>query len=226
MSSVGDAFGWAFKDPSWVGKVVVQGLIGIIPIVGWIAGAGWLMLAFDNARAGRNELPQAGFHLERGIGIFGVYVIYAIVLNIPGWLLDGIGGGVRYVCNFNNNCSNTYVGGPLSGLGGLWSFAVSLFLWFLLPSLIVIVYHSGFSGGFDVGRVFSYATSNVSNSVVSGLLMWVSALIGGFGILLCCVGALFTIPYAITVHAGIAAWYERQQAAPAAPAMPPGTPAA
>ena len=33
MNSVGDAFGWAFKDPAWLGKIAVQGLILIIPVV-------------------------------------------------------------------------------------------------------------------------------------------------------------------------------------------------
>ncbi|HEY8736029.1 MAG TPA: hypothetical protein VIO62_03195, partial [Candidatus Dormibacteraeota bacterium] len=94
MNSVGDAFTFPFRDPGWVGKIAVQGLILIIPIVGWIATAGWLMLTYDNLRAGRQELPPAGFHLERGIGIFGVIVIYAIVINIPGSILDGIGGAM------------------------------------------------------------------------------------------------------------------------------------
>jgi hypothetical protein len=47
MNSVGDSFAWAFRDPQWPGKMIVQGLIAIIPIVGWIAMTGWLMLAFE-----------------------------------------------------------------------------------------------------------------------------------------------------------------------------------
>ena len=33
MTSVGDGFAWAFRDPAWPGKLLVQGLILIIPIV-------------------------------------------------------------------------------------------------------------------------------------------------------------------------------------------------
>jgi hypothetical protein len=40
MNSVGDAFAFAFRDPQWLSKMVVQALILIIPIVGWIAMAG------------------------------------------------------------------------------------------------------------------------------------------------------------------------------------------
>src|ERR1051326_8418211 len=167
MNSVGDAFGWAFRDPAWVGKVVVQGLILIIPIVGAIAAVGWLMMAFENARNGRNELPPAGFHLGRGIGLVGV----------------------------------------------------------------LLVYHKGVGGGFDIGNIWKYATSNVTNSVVGGLVIFVSGLIGALGLIACCIGVFFTIIYSISIQAGVAAWFERQQSAPAAPpvpppATPPGTPAA
>jgi hypothetical protein len=226
MNSVGDAFGWAFKDPNWVSKIVVQALILIIPIVGWIAATGWLMMAFENVRAGRNELPPAGFHLARGIGIFGVYLIYAIVLNIPGEILSGIGSqGFVQRCNVNNTCTYVYVGGPLSGLGSLWGFLAGLFLNFLTPTLIVMVFHHGFGGGFDLLRVWRYATSNVTNSVIAGLIIFVTGFITLFGLIACCVGIFPTAIYSFSVQAGVAAWFERQQTAPAAPAAPPPLPA-
>ena len=227
MNSAGDAFGWAFRDPSWFGKIVLQSLIFIIPIVGWIAGAGWVLLAFENARNGRNELPPAGFHLSRGIGLFGVIVIYVIVLGLPGYILSGAGAhGIVQQCvgSDNTNCTYNYVGGPLSGLGSLWNFLAQLFLDFLLPTLIVTVFHSGFGGAFDLGRVWSYATRNPSNSLIAGLIVFVAGFISGLGIIVCCVGILFTIGYAFTIHAGIAAWFERVQSAPAAPPTLPSAP--
>lgn len=222
MNSVGDAFGWAFRDPQWVGKIAVQGLILIIPIVGWIAATGWLMMAFENARSGRNELPPAGFHLERGIGIFGVYVIYAIVLNIPAWILDGIGAATNAAIRNSTNGYPYYNSSPLSGLGSLWSFLASLLLDFLLPSLIVLTFHNGFGGGLDVARVWRYATSNPGNSLIAGLIVFATGFITAAGLIACCIGIFFTAIYSISIQAGVAAWFERQQAQPAAPpAMPP-----
>ncbi len=212
MNSVGDAFTYPFRDPGWVGKIAVQGLILIIPIVGWIATAGWLMLTYDNLKAGRQELAPAGFHLERGIGIFGVVVIYAIVINIPAWVLDGAGAAM--------NRNNSLAGSPFSGLGSLWSFAAQLFLDFLIPSLIVLTARSGFSGGLDIQRVWALATSQVNNSVIGGLVIFVAGLIGGLGIIACCIGIFFTVTYAAAIQAGVASWFERMQAAPGAPAAP------
>src|SRR6266446_4527853 len=111
----------------------VQGLITIIPIAGWIATTGWLMLAFENARSGRNELPAAGFHLGRGIGIFGVFFLYGLVLGIPGIVYNSI--GAHTVSTTQGSSYST--GSPL---GSVWSLASQLFIDFLAPTLIIMVY--------------------------------------------------------------------------------------
>jgi len=214
MSSSGDAFAWAFRDPAWPGKVLVQGLIVIIPIVGWIAMTGWMMMAFENARAGKNELPPAGFHLERGIGIFLVFFIYGLVLGIPGFILGIVGQITTY------HTSSTFnPGTPLVGLAYLSFFVAGLFLRFLEPSLIVNTYHGGFAGGMDVQKVWRLATAHVNASVVAGILIFVSSVIGTLGFF-CCIGFIFTIPYENTITAGAAAWFDRQSQAPA-PGAPP-----
>ncbi len=212
MNSVGDAFGFPFRDREWVGKIVVQALILIIPIVGLIATAGWMLMTFDNLRAGRQELAPAGFHLSRGIGLFGAWLIYAIVLSIPGDILSGIGSGI--------NANHGYYGGPFTGLGSVLSFGAQLLLYFLLPSIIVMTYHHGFSGGLDVPGVWRLATSNVNNSVIAGLMMFVAGLVAAVGLVACCIGVFFTGAYAAVVMTGVASWFERVQAQPSGAAPP------
>lgn len=219
MNSVADAFGLPFRDPAWVGKIAVQGLIFIIPIVGQIAGLGWLMITFDNFRAGRYELAPAGFHLERGIGLFGVYFIYGLVLEVPAIIFFIISGAM--------NSHEQFSGAAFGALGNLLSFLGELMLFFLIPSLIVSTYRGGFSGGLDVTRVWAMATSNMSNGVIAGLIVFVAQIIGGLGIIACCIGYLFTSIYAFAIDAGVATWFERVQGAPSMPpAPPPPTPAA
>ena len=88
-----------------------------------------------------------------------------------------------------------------------------------------MVYHHGFRGGFDLANIWKYATANVTNSVIAGLIIFVGGLIGALGLIACCIGVFFTIVYSISIQAAVAAWFERQQSAPAAPMAPP-TPAA
>jgi len=218
VTGVGDSFGWPFQDPGWFGKMVVQGLIFIIPIVGWIALTGWLVLTIDNYRAGRRELPPAGFHLERGVPLFVVLFVYTLVIGIPVSLLYSVGGS-------GHNAA-------VSGLAGLINLALSLLFAFIAPSVILHTYRGGLNGGFDVGAVWQTATANTSNTIVAGLLVYVARIIGFVGFLLCCVGALFTIPYSVAITAGIVTWYETTlgapgpmaQSAPPPPPAPPGPP--
>jgi len=206
VNSVGDAFGFPFRDPAWVGKIAVQGLILIIPIAGLIATAGWMLMTFDNLRAGRQELAPAGFHFSRGIGLFGAWLIYAVVLAIPGGVVSGIGAGM--------NANQEFTGGPFTGLGSLLSFAGQLFMYFLLPSIIVMVYHHGFSGGMDVQGVWRLATGNLNNGIIAGLMMFVAGIVAALGLIACCIGVFFTAAYASSVMVGVASWFERAQATP------------
>jgi hypothetical protein len=207
MNSIADSFGWPFQDPGWFGKMILQGLIGIIPIVGWIALCGWLMITIDNYRAGRQELAPAGFHLGRGIEVFVVFLVYGIVVGIPGALLTNFGAAL--------NSSG------LTSLGGLVNLVLWLFLAYLTPALILFTYRGGISGGFDVSRIWHTVTVNTSATFPAAVVIVVAEFISGLGAILCLVGLLFTIPYAAAIAAGTATWYERAIAG-ATPASPPG----
>src|SRR5947209_247869 len=217
MNSPGDGFAWPFQDPAWASKILVQGLIALIPIVGWIAVVGWLVMTIDNYRTGRRELPPAGFHLERGIVLFVVYLIYAVVFAIPGGILDGA------ATNGNN--------AGVAALGNLLSFALSLLLAFLAPAIILHTYRSGFAGGFDLQGVWQMATANLTNTIIAGVLIWVAGLITGVGVIACCIGLIFTIPYGMAIIAGVVTWYEHATSGPSstqamAPPPPPPAPIA
>lgn len=204
MNSAGDAFGFPFRSPGWVGTVLVQGLILIIPIIGQIALLGWMLVTLDNIRAGRYELAPAGFHLGRGIALFGVQLIYAIVLSVIPAIIYGIGGGMVAQDNGGG-------GGALLSLGGLLWAVVGLFLAFLTPVLILRTSQGGFSAGMDVGAVWQQATANVGQTIIAALLIYVAQIIASLGLIACCVGVLFTTVYAYAVIAGVVSWFERQQ---------------
>lgn len=168
-------------------------------------------MTIDNFRAGRKELAPAGFHLERGIGIFLVYLIYSIVVSIPGGIIRAAGAA----------SDNDAFG----ALGGLVGFALSLFLAFLTPAIILFAYRGGFAGGFDFNGIWGLATSNTTNTALAGLMIVVADAIGVLGVIVCCIGLIFTIPYWIAIIAGVVTWYEKVMGSPSPAATPPGAPA-
>src|SRR5215469_2016613 len=77
----GDSFTWATRDPSWISKLAIIGLIALIPIVGGINLWGWMGACYDNMRLGVNEVPAGNFsYLGRGFPLLVVRVVYALGL--------------------------------------------------------------------------------------------------------------------------------------------------
>jgi hypothetical protein len=213
MNNVGDAFPFPFRSPGWLGTIVLQGLILIIPIVGQISLLGWMLVTLDNLREGRQELAPAGFHLSRGIRLFGVELIYGIGLSIIPAILEAI--GTPLVQQGNS------AGTALFALANLLSVVAWLLLAFLLPALILVTHERGFGAAMNVGAVWRLATANVSNTLIAALLIIVTLFIAAVGLVLCFVGVFFTTAYAYGVTAGIVDWYRRVQTreAPAGPSF-------
>src|SRR5258708_17778623 len=82
MQNVGNSFGLPFRSPGYFGTLVLMGLIGLIPIVGWINSLGWMLAIVDNYRSGRTDLPPAGFpYIGRGATLFLVVLVYALIIG-------------------------------------------------------------------------------------------------------------------------------------------------
>ena len=71
---------WFTSTQDWIPRILVTGLIGLIPIVGIINMYGWTLTATDMVRQRWRELPPAGFqYLERGVAPFVVGLVYGVV---------------------------------------------------------------------------------------------------------------------------------------------------
>jgi len=78
MQNVGNSFSLPFRSKNWLGIFAIQGLIGLIPIVGQMALYGWTLRQLDQYRQGRDDLVPAGFHLSRGVNIWVVSLIWSL----------------------------------------------------------------------------------------------------------------------------------------------------
>jgi hypothetical protein len=195
MNSLGDAIGAPFQDPGWLSKILVQGLILLIPIIGAIALYGWLMITIDNYKSGRRELAPAGFHLGRGFPLFVVALVYAFICYIPFLIFAIIGAAA------NSN--------GLAAIGNLLTLVLGLGLLFLAPSIITATYRGGIGGGLNFGAVWQMATVNPTNSVLAALMFLVAAVIADLGLILCFIGVIFTEVLATAIVAGVVVWFEQ-----------------
>lgn len=230
MNDWGEAIGWPTRDPQWISKIVVMGLIGLIPILGGICLLGWMLAALDNLRAGRQELPPYGFqYLGRGINLFVVVLVYAIVLLVVLGVFFAVGFGLAAAgANANNGAA-----GALGTLVILLGYAVllvgGLALYFLFPPIVVQTERGGIGAGLNVPEILNVARRGGSISLLAGLMTILAYIIGSIGSVLCGIGVILTTAYGYAMLAAVVRVYEQQTGmSPSGPAsyQPPYPPAA
>ncbi|HKW59837.1 MAG TPA: DUF4013 domain-containing protein [Candidatus Dormibacteraeota bacterium] len=211
MERVGDAFTYPFRDPKWVEKIVIVGLIGLIPIVGVINNLGWMLAAIGRIRAGEEGLPPANFdYLGRGLQLFVVLLVYGfLVLLVAGVFFVPAVVLLNTESGDHGNAFLTVIGVLLL----LFAFAVAvagfLLAYLVRPAIVLAVDHRGIEGGFDVAAILRRVREKPADALIAGLMLIAAGFIGSLGAyLLCFVGTIFTIPYSLAMEAWIVRSYE------------------
>ena len=211
MQRISEAFTWPFRDPKWVEKVVIIGLIGLIPIIGQLNNLGWMLAAIDRLRAGEEQLPPANFdYLLRGLQLFLVLLVYGLVIVAVASVFF-----VPAVIVLNTQ-SGEHGNGLLIAIGVLLlllAFAIALIgilvLFALRAAIVLAVDQRGMEGGFDIGGILRRLRAAPADALIAGLMLIAAGFIGSLGAyVLCLVGTIFTIPYSLAMEAWIVRSYE------------------
>jgi hypothetical protein len=216
VDRIAEAFVWPVRDPEWLTKILIIGLINVIPIVGAINGLGWMLASMDRLRAGEEKLAPANFsYLGRGARVFVVYLIYGLALVALG-LLPYIPAIAIAVSQNHTNGNAGLIG--LALLLNLVAFAIftlgSLLLTFMLPALILTTDGGGIAAGLRVGDVLRRCTANPMNTLIAGLMLIAASFVSSLGVIACFVGVFFTAAYALAMQAWIIRSFEVGSAAP------------
>jgi hypothetical protein len=213
VNELSDSIAWPSRDPEWVSKVLLNGLILLIPIVGQLVVLGWMLCALDNLRAGRQQLPPAGFsYIGRGVNLFVVFLVYGLAIGVVVGVLIGAGFAIA----LSGSAGLTALGVVLTLLGYGIVLLAYLVLALLSPAIILATERGGIAGGLDVPAVIRFVSADFETSLRVGLFALVSYVIGSVGAIACGIGQVFTTPYGYAVLAGVVHYYERDAGARAA----------
>ena len=191
----GRPFTFVFDDPEWVPKVLIGGLfvLASFVIVGIFFLLGYMARLMRNVIAGvPRPLPawdDLGEYFNEGLRLFGVSLVYtlpvvilAIAVGIPAGIMSGVDDEMA-----------RNLGG--CALGSIWcllvpaSFAIMLFL---PAALLWAVTQQRFAAAFEFGEIWSFIKSNIGNYLLAIVVYLVADFVAGFGIVLLCVGIIFT----------------------------------
>jgi hypothetical protein len=205
MERVTDAFAWPVRDPEWPIKILITGLILLIPIAGAINGLGWMLATLDRLRAGEERLAPANLgYLGRGVQLFAVQLGYsvgvaliALVVYLPAVLIAVSQGQGKA------NAGLIVVSLLLNLLAFGVTTAGSLALTFATPAIVLATDRGGIGAGLTVREIVRRSRANPTNTLIAGLMLIAAGLISSLGLIACFVGVLFTTAYALAVQAWV-----------------------
>jgi hypothetical protein len=194
----GLAFTFPFRDSDWFKKILIVGLVGLIPIIGQFVIMGWaFQIAQRVIRGAFEPLPELDFgdQLAKGFQVWVISIVYAlpiIIATIPLTAIDAMATSA-------GNDTQTIVA-VLAACCGFVYLLYALLMMFVLPAAIGRFANTGaLSDAFQFREVFALVRSNP----VAYLLVVLGYLLAGFiapmGAILCVIGVILTVTYAQAV---------------------------
>jgi hypothetical protein len=191
---IGKAFSFVFDDENWVVKVLIGGILTLIPFVGAILMYGYGLELMKNVIQGRDKpLPEWddwGGKLVGGIVYFVIGLVYALPIIVVSLCFAGL----MSVFGAAEAEEAVNVIGSLGGIcfGGL-AFLYGILLTLVLPAAYGRYLETDEIGAaFRFGELFALVRDNLGSWLIALVLTWLAGLIGGLGLILCLVGVLFT----------------------------------
>jgi hypothetical protein len=211
MDRITEAFTWPFRDPAWISKVLLIALTLLIPIVGSINALGWMLASLDLLRAGEERLAPANLtYIGRGLRLFAVELVYTLAIVVVALAI--FVPAVAFSVSQGQGDAN---GGLIATavLLNLVGFSVitvlSLALTFLIPSIVLATDGTGVAAGINLRAVIRRSRTNLNHTLIAGLMLIAASFVGSIGAVVCGVGVLVTMAYALAMQAWIIRSFEK-----------------
>ncbi len=200
---VGRSISYVFQDPQWLKKIVIGGLLSIIPIFGTFVTIGyWIRVAQGVANGYELPLPEwddFGGDFIRGLKAFVALIVWAIPLIILFTC-----GAIPFSLAGNSSNGAVSAFGVLFGVGfyGIATLC-SLALAFVAPVIVGrVVMQNSVNAAFDFSTIINESRANAVPLLIIVGMTLVLRFVAGFGIILCFVGIFFTwfLSYVMLSH--------------------------
>lgn len=195
-------FRFVFEDPDWIKKIVIGGLFYLLSflLIGLFFVAGYAVLLARNVIRGvARPLPEwndLGTYFVDGLKVFVICLVYALPILLVWFLM--FGGAA-----LSGALESEEIGAVVAGMSGCVTLLMVLFIFlyslFLPAALLMFVATGTISEAFNVRRIVRFVVNNPANYILAWLIYLVSNFLSQFGILLLCIGVIFTAFWGVVV---------------------------
>jgi hypothetical protein len=219
---IGSSFGYMFQDQDWPKKIIVGGLISLVPILNF-AALGYLVQVIRNVRDGQAlplpEWDQLGEHFGTGLYVFLIFLVYSIPIILLACIQSGasiiLGSAAEGRTGADAAASLfSLISICMSCLIGLWALVIGV----LSPAILVrFADTSEFRSGLQLGELVSIIRANPGSYLIAMIVVWVVLdVIAPLGLLACGVGVIVTGFWAMLVSGHVLGQLAAETPAPAA----------
>ena len=215
--NIGKSIGFVFEDKKWIEKVLIGGILMLIPILGPILMMGYGIELVRNVRNHEPEpLPQWdewGAKIAEGFKLLIINFVWGLPLFILMFLM------FIPMAMAGNSDSGSGFASFLLLCFGCFTFLYAIVLWLAVPGITIKFAETGeLSDGFKVGEILDFTKKHVGQIIVVAIVSWLVYMVAGMiGMLLCGVGALFTMFWASLVYYHMIGQIGLEDAPPARP---------
>ena len=185
------AFTYIFDDQRWLEKLVIPLLVTLIPVIGWMVVAGYLLRVTRNVAERQAEpLPELEFgaDLGRGFKVFVANFLYGLPIVLVSLLL------FLPLALTQNSSEASLIAIMLAALGGFVILLYALFLAVLMPAVNAnLAVKEKIGAALEFKTIFRMLRNNLKAwLIVMGGVLLCSAIIAPIGGIVLAIGAIVT----------------------------------
>lgn len=195
---------FTFEDPEWIQKVLLGGLFTLASflLVGIPFLYGYLARLTRNVVEGlEHPLPDwdnLGDYFVEGLSLLAIGLVYATpVIFLVGMLVFP-----SVIMQMTESDALKTAGGLISGCVWCLMFPISLAMAVWMPAALLNAVVTGrFAAAFDFARIAAFIRANVGNYILAYVVWLIARFVAPFGLVLFCVGVVFTMFWSFVVAA-------------------------
>ena len=214
---IGKSFSFVFEDKKWIEKILIGGILMLVPILGSILMLGYGIQLVRNVREHDPEpLPtwdDWGTKISEGLKLFIIYLLWSLPLIILSLLL------LIPLAMAGDSDTGSAIASLFSLCFSCFAILYAIIVWLAAPGITIKFAETGeFSDGLKFGEILNFTKEHLGQIIVVILVTWLVYMIAGLiGSLLCLVGLLFTTFWASLVQYHLIAQIGLEGAAPSRP---------